>query len=267
DPAGDLRAGGAPAVGGVGRAAVPRDPSARGARRRAERDGERAAPASAAGDLRARRGCRALRVPRRTDGAARACRRPRDLGVLLRPDHARALGSRHPGAHRGRAGTYPVAMSAFPVTRLRRLRRTGALRDLVRETPLSLDDLVQPLFVAPEALPNPDLPALARYTVDGIVAECEELVRLGVRAVILFGIPEDKDEEGSGAWIEDGIVQRALRALRPRFPELVLFTDVCLCEYTSHGHCGVLENGDVDNDASLELLTRTAVSHVEAGAD
>jgi porphobilinogen synthase len=158
-------------------------------------------------------------------------------------------------------------VSSFPVTRLRRLRRTGPLRDLVRETSLSVDDLIQPLFVAPEALPNPELPALARYTIDGVVAECEELVRLGVKAVILFGIPEDKDDEGSGAWIEDGIVQRALRALRPRFPELVLFTDVCLCEYTSHGHCGVLEDGEVDNDASLELLARTAVSHVEAGAD
>ncbi len=158
-------------------------------------------------------------------------------------------------------------MSSFPVTRLRRLRRTGALRDLVRETSLSVDDLVQPLFVAPDALPNPELPALSRHTVDGIVAECEELVRLGVKAVILFGIPEEKDEEGSGAWIDDGIVQRALRALRPRFPELVLFTDVCLCEYTSHGHCGVLEHGEVDNDASLELLARTAVSHVDAGAD
>jgi porphobilinogen synthase len=158
-------------------------------------------------------------------------------------------------------------VSSFPATRLRRLRRTGALRDLVRETPLGLDDLVMPLFVAPEALPNERLTALGRHTVDGLVAECDELVRLGVRAVLLFGIPEEKDEEGSGAWLEDGIVQRALRALRPRFPELVLFTDVCLCEYTSHGHCGVLERGDVDNDASLELLARTAVSHVEAGAD
>jgi porphobilinogen synthase len=158
-------------------------------------------------------------------------------------------------------------VSSFPVTRLRRLRRTGPLRDLVRETSLSLDDLIQPLFVAPEALPNAELPALARHTVDGLVAECEELVRLGVKAVILFGIPEAKDDEGSGAWIDDGIVQRALRALRPRFPELVLFTDVCLCEYTSHGHCGVIEDGEVDNDASLELLARTSVSHVEAGAD
>jgi porphobilinogen synthase len=158
-------------------------------------------------------------------------------------------------------------VSTFPVTRLRRLRRSGALRDLVRETSLSVDDLVMPLFVAPEALPNERLPALARHTVEGVVAECEELLRLGVRAVILFGIPEEKDDEGSGAWIEDGIVQRALRALRPRFPELLLLTDVCLCEYTSHGHCGVLEGDHVDNDASVELIARTAVSHVEAGAD
>ena len=159
-------------------------------------------------------------------------------------------------------------MSSFPVTRLRRLRRTGQLRDLVRETSLSVDDLVMPLFVAPEALPNERLPALARHTVESVVRECDELVRLGVKAVILFGLPEEKDEEGSGAWIDDGVVQQALRALRPRFPELVLLTDVCLCEYTSHGHCGVLgADGEVDNDASLELIARTAVSHVEAGAD
>jgi porphobilinogen synthase len=159
-------------------------------------------------------------------------------------------------------------MSAFPATRLRRLRRTGALRDLVRETSLSLDDLVMPLFVAPQALPNERLPGLARHTVDSLVEECDELLRLGVKSVILFGIPEDKDEEGSGAWTLDGVVQRALRALRPRFPELLLMTDVCLCEYTSHGHCGVVhESGEVDNDASLELIVRTAMSHVEAGAD
>jgi porphobilinogen synthase len=150
---------------------------------------------------------------------------------------------------------------------MRRLRRTGALRDLVRETTFSLDDLVMPLFVAPEALPNETLPGMSRHTVEGVVRECEELVRLGVRSVILFGIPEEKDDEGSGAWIADGIVQQALRALRPRFPELLLLTDVCLCEYTAHGHCGVLREGEVDNDASLELLARAAVSHVEAGAD
>jgi porphobilinogen synthase len=158
-------------------------------------------------------------------------------------------------------------VSSFPVARLRRLRRTPALRDLVRETTLSLDDLVFPLFVAPEALPNDRLPALRRHTVEGVVRECEELVRLGVKSVILFGIPEDKDDEGSGAWSHDGIVQEALRALRPRFDELLLLTDVCLCEYTSHGHCGVLAGDEVDNDASLELIVRTAVSHVEAGAD
>jgi porphobilinogen synthase len=163
-------------------------------------------------------------------------------------------------------------MSAFPATRLRRLRRTGPLRDLVRETAVSLDDLVLPLFVAPEALPNERLPALSRHTVDGVVRECEELLRAGVKAVILFGIPEEKDDEGSGAWIADGTVQQALRALRPRFPELLLLTDVCLCEYTAHGHCGVLHpspagGAEVDNDATLDLIARTAVSHVEAGAD
>ncbi len=155
----------------------------------------------------------------------------------------------------------------FPASRLRRLRRTAQLRELVRETTLSVSDLVMPLFVAPEPLENVRLPALGRHTVDGVVAECEALVRGGVTAVILFGIPESKDDEGSGAWIQEGIVQQALRALRPRFPELLLLTDVCLCEYTSHGHCGVLADGEVANDATLELIARTAVSHVEAGAD
>jgi porphobilinogen synthase len=158
-------------------------------------------------------------------------------------------------------------MSAFPATRLRRLRRTAPLRGLVRETRLSLDEFVMPLFVAPESLRNDELPAMSRFTVDELVRECEELVRLGVSAVILFGIPEEKDEEATGAWEDDGIVQRALRALRPRFPELLLLTDVCLCEYTSHGHCGVLRGEEIDNDASLELLARTAVSYAENGAD
>jgi porphobilinogen synthase len=158
-------------------------------------------------------------------------------------------------------------VSSFPVTRLRRLRRTGGLRDLVRETRLDVADFVHPLFVAPEPLENDALPPMSRITVEEAVREAEELTRLGVRAVLLFGIPEEKDEEASGAYDEDGIVQQALRALRASFPELVLLTDVCLCEYTSHGHCGVVEDGEVVNDASLDLLARTAVSHAEAGAD
>jgi porphobilinogen synthase len=158
-------------------------------------------------------------------------------------------------------------VSTFPVTRLRRLRRTRALRDLVRETRLELDQFVMPLFVGPTTARNELLPALGRFDVDGVVREVEELVRLGVKSVILFGIPDEKDDEGSGAWIDEGVVQRALRGLRGRFPELLLLTDVCLCEYTSHGHCGVLRGDEVDNDATLELLARTAVSHVEAGAD
>ena len=158
-------------------------------------------------------------------------------------------------------------MSTFPVTRLRRLRRTGALRSLVRETRLDLDSLVYPLFVGPASARDDALPAMSRFSVEDLAAEAEELARLGVPAVILFGIPEEKDEEGSGAWDDDGVVQRALRALRASAPGLVLITDVCLCEYTSHGHCGVLEGEEVANDATLELLARTGVSHAEAGAD
>jgi porphobilinogen synthase len=158
-------------------------------------------------------------------------------------------------------------MSSYPDVRLRRFRRSGPLRALVRETRLSLDQFVMPLFVAPESLRNEALPGMSRHSVDDVLREVEELVRLGVQAVILFGIPEEKDEQATGAWEEDGIVQRALRALDARFPELVLMTDVCLCEYTSHGHCGVIVDGEVHNDQSLEVLARTAVSHVEAGAD
>jgi porphobilinogen synthase len=159
---------------------------------------------------------------------------------------------------------------SFPVTRLRRLRRTDTLRALVRETRLSLDDVVMPLFACPgEGVVRPvtGLEGIAQRSVDEIVREGDELAALGVRAVLLFGIPEEKDEEGSGAWEDGGIVQRALRALRAEVPGLTLVTDVCLCEYTSHGHCGVLRDGEVENDETLELLARTAVSHVEAGAD
>jgi porphobilinogen synthase len=158
-------------------------------------------------------------------------------------------------------------VSTFPVTRLRRLRATGALRSLVRETWLDLEDFVMPLFVGPATEPNEALPAMGRWSVGDVVTEVDRLADSGVRAVIVFGIPDEKDDEGSGAWDDDGVIQRALRELRPRFPELVLLTDVCLCEYTAHGHCGVIVDGQVDNDATLELLARTAVSHVEAGAD
>ena len=161
-------------------------------------------------------------------------------------------------------------MTAFPVTRLRRLRRTDTLRALVRETRLSLDDVVMPLFACPgEGVVSPvaGLEGIAQRSVDELVREATDLESLGVRAVLLFGIPEAKDEEGSGAWEADGIVQRALRALRAEVPALTLITDVCLCEYTSHGHCGVLRDGEVENDETLELLARTAASHVEAGAD
>jgi len=163
-----------------------------------------------------------------------------------------------------------MSTAGFPTTRLRRLRRTDRLRSLIRETRLDLGDFVMPLFVCPGedvVRPIEGLPAIAQRSIDELVVEAGVLSALGVPAVLLFGIPEEKDEEGSGAYDEDGIVHRALRELKSGFPDLVLATDACLCEYTSHGHCGVIRDGDVDNDASLDLLARTAVSHAEAGAD
>jgi porphobilinogen synthase len=161
-------------------------------------------------------------------------------------------------------------VSVFPATRLRRFRRTDALRDLVREARVDVRDLVYPLFACPGTdveRPLEGLDGIAQRSVDRLCDEAEAAQELGVGAVLLFGIPEEKDEAASGAYDEDGIVQRSIRALRERVPELVLLTDVCLCEYTSHGHCGIVDNGDVVNDLSLELLARTAVSHAEAGAD
>jgi porphobilinogen synthase len=160
--------------------------------------------------------------------------------------------------------------AAFPAVRLRRFRRTDALRSLVRETRLDVADLVYPLFACPgEGVERPleGLPGIAQRSVDRLCDEAEAAHSAGIGAVLLFGIPEEKDEAASGAYDEDGIVQRALRALRERVPGLVLLTDVCLCEYTSHGHCGLVEEGEVLNDLSLELLAKTAVSHAEAGAD
>jgi porphobilinogen synthase len=158
----------------------------------------------------------------------------------------------------------------FPATRMRRLRRTQALRNLVRETELSPRQLVQPLFVvAGEGVrqPVPSMPGIQRFSISELVGEAAEIRAAGVRAVILFGIPADKDEQGSGAYDEEGIVQMAVRALREADPELMVITDVCLCEYTSHGHCGFVRDGEVDNDITLELLAKTAISQAEAGAD
>ena len=160
-------------------------------------------------------------------------------------------------------------MSSFPATRLRRLRRTSPLRSLVRETRLDLGQFVMPLFVCPgESVVQPleGLPGIAQRSIDELVVEAGMLSALGVPAILLFGIPEEKDDEASGAYADDGIVQRALGELHADLPGLVLATDVCLCEYTSHGHCGVVRDEEIDNDASLELLARTAVSHAEAGA-
>jgi porphobilinogen synthase len=159
--------------------------------------------------------------------------------------------------------------SVFPLTRLRRFRRTASLRALVRETRLDVADLVLPLFVCPGEgveLPLDGLHALTQRSVDRLCEEAADAHGAGIGAVLLFGVPEEKDEAGSGAFDDDGIVQRALQALREAVPELVLLTDVCLCEYTSHGHCGVVSDGEVVNDLSLELLAKTAVSHAEAGA-
>jgi porphobilinogen synthase len=157
---------------------------------------------------------------------------------------------------------------AYPDTRLRRLRATAALRDLVRETELTPSRLIAPLFVASAEAPVESMPGVSRLTISGAVAAAGRLAAAGVPGVLLFGIPDHKDSEGSGAWDEEGCVQLAVRAIKAAHPDLLVITDVCLCEYTSHGHCGVVrESGEIDNDASLELLARTAVSHAHAGAD
>jgi porphobilinogen synthase len=165
---------------------------------------------------------------------------------------------------------------AFPQTRLRRLRRTGALRDLVRETELQPGHLVQPLFVAlsQDAPREPigAMPGVDRLSIGAAAEEARDLHALGIPAVLLFGLPAEKDEEGSGAWDDEGVVQLATRAIKEAAPELLVIADVCLCEYTSHGHCGLLRGDrshppEVDNDATIELLARTAVSQAQAGAD
>jgi porphobilinogen synthase len=159
---------------------------------------------------------------------------------------------------------------AFPATRMRRLRRTQAIRDLVRETELSARHLVQPLFVVAGSDVREEvesMPGIERFSIGEVVAEATEIQEAGVGAVVLFGIPAEKDEAGSGAYDDEGVVQMAVRALKEAHPDLTVVTDVCLCEYTSHGHCGFVRDGQIDNDITLELLARTAISHAEAGAD
>ena len=161
-------------------------------------------------------------------------------------------------------------MAGFPQSRLRRLRRTESLRALVRENHVEVRDLVYPLFIIEGSGMKQEItsmPDIFRFSVDQLPKEVEEIAKLGIPAVLLFGIPEHKDEVGSAAYHPEGVIQQAIRAIKKSVPKLLVVTDVCLCEYTSHGHCGVVVDGYVDNDQTLLLLARTAVSHAEAGAD
>ena len=163
-----------------------------------------------------------------------------------------------------------INLPDFPVARLRRLRRNAALRDMFCETSLSKSDFIYPLFIVEgDGVKNEisSMPGQYQMSIDNVLRECEELVELGIRSVLLFGIPREKDEVGSGAYAADGIIQTATREIKKNFPDMLVITDVCLCEYTSHGHCGVVEDGYVQNDATLELLAAEAVSHATSGAD
>jgi porphobilinogen synthase len=161
-------------------------------------------------------------------------------------------------------------MSTFPTVRLRRMRQSETLRSLVRETHLAIEQLIYPLFIA-EGLREPrevaSMPGIMRWPLEHVGREAERIASLEIPAVLLFGIPNEKDEVGSQAYASQGIIQQAIRRLKAENPDLLVITDVCLCEYTSHGHCGVIHNGNVQNDESLQLLAQMALSHVEAGAD
>ena len=161
-------------------------------------------------------------------------------------------------------------MSTFPTMRLRRTRQNETLRGLVRETHLTVEQLIYPLFIA-EGLREPrevaSMPGIMQWPLEHVGREAERISRLGIPAVLLFGIPNEKDEIGSQAYASQGVIQQAIRRLKAETPDVVVITDVCLCEYTSHGHCGVIYNGNVQNDESLQLLARMALSHIEAGAD
>ncbi len=161
-------------------------------------------------------------------------------------------------------------IGSYPVTRMRRLRSTETLRRLVRETTLGKHDLILPMFVRPGTGTRREIssmPGVHQFSVDTLVRECERVARAGIPAILLFGIPEAKDELGTESYSEHGIVQQAVRALKREIPSLCVITDVCLCEYTSHGHCGILEGETILNDPTIEVLAREAVSHAEAGAD
>ena len=161
-------------------------------------------------------------------------------------------------------------MSTFPTVRLRRMRKNETLRSLVRETHLAIEQLIYPLFIA-EGLREPrevaSMPGIMQWPLEHVGREAERIAGLEIPAVLLFGIPNEKDEVGSQAYASQGIIQQAIRRLKAENPDLLVITDVCLCEYTSHGHCGVIHNGNVQNDESLQLLAQMALSHVEAGAD
>ena len=157
-----------------------------------------------------------------------------------------------------------------PIFRPRRLREKSLLRTMVRETTLAVDDLVYPLFVVHGRgvrEPIAPMPGQYRLSVDELVKECKDAAGMGIPAVLLFGLPAEKDPRGSEAYADDGIIQQAVRAVKDTIPDLLVVTDVCLCEYTSHGHCGVVEDGRIKNDPTLDLIARTALSHAEAGAD
>jgi porphobilinogen synthase len=158
----------------------------------------------------------------------------------------------------------------YPITRLRRLRLNKNIRNLLSETKISLDDLIYPMFIIPgksrtEKIQS--MPGIYRHTVDNALIEISEIYDLGIKSILLFGIPESKDEMGTGAYSKKGIIQEAVIAIKKKFKDLIVVTDLCLCEYTSHGHCGVMKNGYVDNDETLELIALTAISQAEAGAD
>jgi len=161
-------------------------------------------------------------------------------------------------------------MAAFPTKRLRRLRYNPLIRDMVRETELSKNDFIYPLFVVPgEKIKKPvkSMPGVFQMSIDTVVDECKEVASLGIPAVILFGIPEHKDEKGSGAYDPNGIIQNAVRAIKSQVKNLLIITDVCMCEYTSHGHCGVLNGEEILNDETIALLAIEALTHAQAGAD